>query len=65
MTTVQLNAATKAKYEDLFKKPSIDRIVDELTWQEFQEFVQYVFECAGYVVDNVANKPKLRVDLHL
>jgi hypothetical protein len=39
--------------------------LDELTWQEFQDFVKYVFECAGYLVVNVASRPKLSVDLHL
>lgn len=52
------------RFKPLFDNPSLDGML-ALSWQDFQDFVQYVFECAGYLVDNVASKPKVHVDLHL
>jgi cellulose biosynthesis protein BcsQ len=44
-----------ATFEGLFAQPSIEGML-ALSWQDFQDFVQYVFECAGYAVENVANQ---------
>src|SRR5690242_1172215 len=44
-----------ATFEQLFAQPSVEGML-ALSWQDFQDFVQYVFECAGYAVENVANQ---------
>lgn len=53
---VQLDTVTVAKFEDLFERPSIQRFLDELSDSEFEDFVGYVFTCAGYRVENVASQ---------
>lgn len=53
---VQLDTVTVAKFEDLFQKPSIERFLSVLTPYEFQDFVGYVFTCAGYGVENVSTQ---------
>jgi hypothetical protein len=50
-----------AAFEDIFAKlrdpgqNPIQRILG-MGWQEFQDFVDLVFFCAGYTVENVANR---------
>lgn len=52
-------------FEDLFAHPSIQKMLDQLTWQQFEDFIQHVFESAGYTVVKVASRPRHHVDLHL
>ncbi len=42
-------------YEDLFDNPTIPAMLD-LDYREFQGFVEYVFSCAGYAVEDVSEK---------
>jgi chromosome partitioning protein len=64
-----VEAAKVAQFEGLFKEPSVESML-ELNWSEFQDFVQYVFECAGYVVEYVADRrypfgPGVDLNLHV
>lgn len=56
---------TKPDFENLFAHPSLAKMLDQLTWQQFEDFVRYVFECAGYTVEKVASHPQQHVDLLL
>lgn len=56
--------APQPNFEALFASPSIAKML-ELTWQQFEDFIQYVFECAGFTVKKVASHPKQHVDLLL
>jgi chromosome partitioning protein len=63
------NVTTVQKFEELFEKPSIDGMLS-LDWVSFQSFVQYVFECAGYVVEYVGDRkypfgPGVDFNLHV
>jgi chromosome partitioning protein len=58
------NPATTAQLKELFEKPSLDGML-ALDWPDFEDFVQYVFENAGYAVEKVAPRPKNHVDLVL
>jgi hypothetical protein len=65
---VAVNAATVQSFENLFKKLTIQGMLN-LDWESFQPFVQYVFECAGYVVEYVGNRhysagPGVDLNLH-
>lgn len=42
-------------FEQLFKKPTIEAML-ELSWQDFQAFVAYVFTYAGFTVDEVSTQ---------
>ena len=44
-----------AQFEDLFADPSIRKMLD-LEWRDFEGFVEYVFTCAGYAVENVSEQ---------
>src|SRR5258708_21957587 len=59
-------AAVEVKaFEEIFKSPSLDQILS-MNWPDFEGFVQHVFECAGYYVENVASQhDKHYVDLLL
>jgi hypothetical protein len=66
---VALDTAKVAQFEELFKDPSLESML-RLNWSEFQDFVQYVFECAGYVVEYVADRrypfgPGVDLNLHV
>lgn len=61
---VEPSTAMVDTFEDIFGSPSVDKML-QLTWQQFEDFVQYVFECAGYAVEKVASQPKKHVDLLL
>jgi hypothetical protein len=47
--TVPVSNEDIARFETLFRSPSISDMLN-LTPQDFEKFVQYVFECAGYGV---------------
>jgi hypothetical protein len=59
-----MDAASGARLARLFAAPSKQGML-ELDWAEFEDFVQYVFECAGYAVEKVSSRPKHNVDLVL
>lgn len=44
-----------SRFEQLFARPSITGML-ELSWQDFQDFVAYVFTWAGYTVEHVADQ---------
>lgn len=58
------NPATTAQLKELFENPSLDGML-ALQWPDFEDFVQYVFENAGYAVEKVSPRPKNHVDLVL
>jgi hypothetical protein len=41
-------------FEELFRHPTIEDMLS-LSYREFQGFVDYVFTCAGYAVEDVAH----------
>jgi len=45
-----------ALFADLYEKPSIQRMLDELTDDQFVDFVGYVFRKAGYHVEDTATQ---------
>src|SRR5260221_4937790 len=59
-----MDAASAARLARLFAAPSKQGML-ELDWAEFEDFVQHVFECAGYAVEKVSSRPKHNVDLGL
>lgn len=60
-----MDAAQRTRFADLFDSPSVARMLD-LSWPDFEDFVQYVFECAGYHVKKVASYHfRHHVDLEL
>lgn len=62
--TVSVDAVTSAKLADVFAHPTKEAML-ALDWSEFEDFVQLVFESAGYTVEKVAPRPKHNVDLIL
>lgn len=42
-----------ALFEKLVVDPTIERMIG-MPWQDFEDFVEYVFTCAGYAVKNVS-----------
>ena len=47
-------------FADHYAHPDIDRMIQELSHHEFEHFVNFVFEQAGYtVVDDVAGQHRL------
>jgi chromosome partitioning protein len=54
-----------AKFESIYTEPSIDRMLDELDDHEFEHFVLYVFEQAGYAVEDMATQYPQGLDLRL
>lgn len=52
-------------YAQLFAEPSIQRMLDELSDHEFEHFVKYVFEQAGYFVEDTANHNVSGLDLRV
>lgn len=42
-------------FEEIFAAPSIEKML-ALEWWDFEQFVKYVFECAGFHVENVASQ---------
>lgn len=61
---VSVDATTAERIARLFAAPSTEGML-ELDWSEFEDFVQHVFECAGYAVEKVSSRPKHNVDLVL
>lgn len=57
-------AVDTGSFDRLFASPSIESMLD-LSWSDFEDFVQYVFECAGYAVRKVSSHPRKHVDLIL
>lgn len=53
MTTVAVTEQQREVFERLFSKPDIDTML-ELVPRDFELFVAYVFESAGYVVEHIA-----------
>lgn len=53
MATV-IDAQAVARYEALFEEPSLQGMLD-LSWEDFEQFVAYVFTCAGYTVEYVGD----------
>lgn len=65
---VALDPKRLALFEDLFRNPSCVRMHDELSPDDFEVFVDYVFTCAGYAVEDVSERRFPRgpgVDLNL
>ncbi len=54
-----------ADFADLFEHPDIDRMLNELSSDEFEDFVGYVFQRAGYLVENTARQRGPGLDLKL
>lgn len=52
-------------FAGLYAEPIIERIVDTLTDHQFEHFVGYVFEQAGYVVEDTAGQYGQGLDLKL
>src|SRR5262249_24244656 len=52
-------------FAGLFDKPSIQRMLDELTDHQFEHFVKYVLEQAGYDVEDAAGQYGQGLDLKL
>jgi chromosome partitioning protein len=50
-------------FADLFAQPTIDRMLTELTDSEFEHFVEYVFQRAGYTVEYTATQHRSGLDL--
>jgi hypothetical protein len=53
--TVPVSNEDIARFEALFRAPAISDMLD-LTPSDFEKFVQYVFECAGYGVAYVGHQ---------
>src|SRR5579884_125543 len=51
-------------FEEIFARPTIEGML-ALDWHDFEDFVKYVFECAGYAVERVSSYPNRHVDLLL
>jgi chromosome partitioning protein len=62
--TVSVDAITAKKLAGVFDHPSKEAML-ALDWTEFEDFVQLVFESAGYAVEKVSPQPKHNVDLIL
>jgi len=45
-----------AKFESIYTEPTIDRMLRELSDHEFEHFVGYVFERAGFSVEDTAGQ---------
>jgi chromosome partitioning protein len=52
-------------FAGLFAEPSIQRILDKLNDHQFEHFVMYVFEQAGYFVEDTAGRYGEGLDLKL
>lgn len=53
----------EAKFRNIFEQPTIQRMLDELTDAEFEHFVQYVLQQAGYTVEYTAKQYGSGLDL--
>jgi HJR/Mrr/RecB family endonuclease len=54
-----------AKFERIYTEPTIDHMLHELTDHEFEHFVGYVFERAGFTVEDTAGQYGQGLDLRL
>jgi hypothetical protein len=54
-----------AKFERIYTEPTIDRMLRELSDHEFEHFVGYVFERAGFSVEDAAGQYGQGLDLRL
>ncbi|HEX6799756.1 MAG TPA: AAA family ATPase [Ktedonobacterales bacterium] len=62
----QLPPGSEPDYAGLFAEPSIDRMLaPHLTPHQFEHFVKYVFEQAGYFVEDAAGQYGQGIDLRL
>lgn len=52
-------------FSDFFNNPTIERLVNGLTDHEFEHFVKYMFEQAGYLVEDTAGQYGGGLDLKL
>ena len=52
-------------FADLFAKPTLQRMLDELNSHQFEHFVKYVYEQAGYFVEDTAGRFGEGLDLKL
>lgn len=52
-------------FAPFFNEPSIERMLDDLNDHEFEHFVKYVFEQAGYFVEDAAGRYGDGLDLRL
>jgi hypothetical protein len=50
-------------FAGLFAEPTIQRMLDELDDHEFEHFVGYIFEQAGYTVEDTAWQRGSSLDL--
>jgi hypothetical protein len=62
MAQLQVNLA---KFESIYTEPTIDRMLQELSDHEFEHFVGYVFEQAGFTVEDTAAQTGKGLDLKL
>src|SRR5579859_4642792 len=66
---VQVDAAKVAVFEQIFAQPHLDHM-HQLDPDDFEQFVAYVFRCAGYIVEHVARTrfpygPGVDLNLHV
>lgn len=62
----QLPPGSEADYAGLFAEPSLDcMLAPQLTPHQFEHFVKYVFEQAGYFVEDAAGQYGQGIDLRL
>ena len=55
MALVTGESAQTVDFEELFRNPTLDKLTN-LSWTQFESFIQYVFTCAGYFVEKVSHK---------
>ena len=55
MTLSTSASAQTVDFEELFRNPTLDKLTN-LSWTQFESFIQYVFTCAGYFVEKVSHK---------
>jgi hypothetical protein len=57
MAAAQTYAQWKSVFERLFANPSIEEMLPpHLEWPNFEQFIRYVFDCAGYAAVHVAEQ---------
>lgn len=62
-----VSALLAERFADIFERPSVARMVGELNDGEFEGFVAYVFERAGYEANNVGKQrsvPGIDIELY-
>jgi chromosome partitioning protein len=56
MVATEQSEGSPPTFEDLFANPTVEGML-KLSWQDFQSFVMYVFQNAGYAVEFLADVP--------